>query len=189
MTSYSERQIGDDGAFREAQEREAATREILKVLSRSRDDEKPVFDAILENAARLCSVPTALLFLVNEEKTHFLLADVWGEWANPKDAGEAWPLDGSLPVAQSIREARTIHLEDVAETAAYRDGDPTYVYLVEEEGLHTRLCVPLVHDGTALGAIALSRHEVRPFSGDEIALVETFAEQAVIAIENVRQFR
>ena len=189
MTSDSETQIGDDTALQDALEREAATREILQVISRSRDDEKPVFDAILENAARLCSVPTALLFLVNEEKTHFLLADVWGAWTNPINTGEAWSLEGSLPVAQSIREARTIHLEDIAETAAYRDGDPTYVYLVEEEGLRTRLCVPLVHDGTAFGAISLSRHEVKPFTEAEIELIEMFADQAVIAIENVRQFR
>ena len=189
MPSDSKTKTGHDSALREALERESATREILQVISRSRDDEKPVFDAILESSARLCKVPNAVLFLVNDERTHFLLAADWGTWAQHLDPGTAWPLQGPLPVAQSIRSGRTLHIENIAETSAYRDGDPTYVHLVEEEGLRSRLCVPLTQSGLAIGAISLSRHEVRPFSEGEISLVETFAEQAVIAIENVQQFR
>ncbi len=178
--------------FREVRvrlEREKASAEILEVISRSRDDEKPVFDAILKNAARLCDVPGAALYLVNEAWTEFVLTAEWGTWTVDMGPGAAWPLDGPLPVAQSIRKGHTVHLEDITKTDLYRDGDPSYIIMADKEGLRSRLCVPLVSCGIAFGAIALSRHEVRPFSDDEIALVESFASQAVIAIDNVRQFK
>ncbi len=178
--------------FREVQtrlERERASAEILKVISRSRDDEIPVFDAILKNAAQLCDVPGTALYLVNEEQTEFVLTAEWGSWAVELGPNAAWPLDGPLPVAQCIRTGQTVHLEDVTKTDLYRDGHPSYIIMADKEGLRSRLCVPLVSSGRALGAIALSRRVVLPFSEDEIALVESFAAQAVIAIENVRQFK
>ncbi len=178
--------------FREVQtrlERERASAEILEVISRSRDDEIPVFDAILKNAAQLCDVPGTALYLVNEEQTEFVLTAEWGSWAVELGPNAAWPLDGPLPVAQCIRTGQTVHLEDVTKTDLYRDGHPSYIIMADKEGLRSRLCVPLVSSGRALGAIALSRRVVLPFSEDEIALVESFAAQAVIAIENVRQFK
>ena len=178
--------------FRELQtrlEREAATREILAVISQSQDDEQPVFDVILERSAVLCKVPTALLVLVNDDRTAFSLAALWGEWAHPIDLGTSWPIDADLPVADAIRGSRTVHLADIAKTQAYQDGEATYTYLVDEEGIHSRICVPLIRNGIALGAIVVSRHEVGAFDDSEVLLLETFAAQAVIAIENVRQFR
>jgi GAF domain-containing protein/class 3 adenylate cyclase len=178
--------------FREVQirlEREKASAEILEVISRSRADEKPVFDAILKNAAQLCDVPGAALYLVNEDRTEFVLTAEWGAWIVDLGPDAAWPLDGPLPVAQCIRAAQTVHLEDVTKTDLYRDGDPSYIIMADKEGLRSRLCVPLVSSGRAFGAIALSRREVVPFADDEIALIESFAAQAVIAIDNVRQFK
>jgi len=178
--------------FRELQtrlEREAASREILGVISRSRDDERPVFDVILENAARLCDAPMARLHLANAERTHFHLAAAWGDELRSIQPGDHYPLDGTLIVSRTILEARTIHLADLAESQLYLDRNPIAVRLVEEEGIRTRVTVPLVSGDTALGCITLSRREVKPFADADIALVETFAAQAVIAIENVRQFR
>jgi len=178
--------------FRELQtrlEREAASREILGVISRSRDDETPVFDVILENAARLCDAPMARLHLADAERAHFFLAAAWGDELRSIQPGDRYPLDGTLIVSQTILEARTIHLSDLAESQLYLDRNPVAVRLVEEEGIRTRVTVPLVSGATALGCITLSRREVKPFTEDQIALVETFAAQAVIAIENVRQFR
>jgi class 3 adenylate cyclase len=178
--------------FRELQTRllrEGATREILEVISTSRDDEGPVFEAILANTARLCAAPHAALLLVTGDGLSFRRAAEWGRWVDPDGTLRLWPVDGPLPIAQSIRERRTVTLDDMQQSAAYLARDPTYVHMVEVEGLRTRAIVPLIHGDRAIGAISLSRHEARPFTPGEIALVETFAAQAVIAIENVRQFR
>jgi class 3 adenylate cyclase/putative methionine-R-sulfoxide reductase with GAF domain len=189
LTTVSVPRNIDQTALNDALEREAATRQILQVISRSRDDEKPVFDAILENAARLCKSTMARLHLLNEAGTHHLLAAHWGEVMHTLEIGEAWSMDDPLPIPRSIREVRTIQVEDMAETELYRSGDPVTVRMVDEEGLRTGLRVPLIQGDRAFGCIALSRREVRPFTDDEIALIQTFADQAVIAIENVHQFR
>lgn len=178
--------------FRELQirlEHEAATREILEVISRSRDDEKPVFDTILRNAARLCDAPMARLHVVNEARTQFTLAAAWGEELRTFRIGEQFPLNSPLGIAIAIREARTIHTEDLAQDILYLQRHPMRVKLVDEEGIRTYLTVPLVSGSVAFGSISLSRREVKPFSARDIALVQTFAAQAVIAIENVRQFK
>ncbi len=179
--------------FRELQtrlEREKALAAILEVISQSRENDGPVFDVILRNAARLCKAPIAGLMLVNAAGTHLVMAAAYGETLQTHLTGDSWPMDPPPgPVARSIRAARTLHMPDLALTDEYRSGHPTYVRLVDEDGLHTDLSVPLVRDGVGFGAITLSRREVDPFDDADIALVETFAAQAVIAIENVRQFR
>ena len=178
--------------FREVRnrlERERASGEILEVISQSRDDEMPVFERILERAAKLCDAPTAGLQLVNEERTRFGYVCKWGEDRSSFKYGETWPLDTPLMVPTAIREARVIHNPDISDDPVYRSGDPTRVRMVEKEGIRTYLVVPLVRGDAAIGSITLTRREVRPFSDDEISLVKTFAAQAVIAIENVHQFR
>lgn len=166
-------------------EREAATKDILQVISRSRDDERPVFEAILKNAARLCHAPEAVLMLRTDTGTAFRAAATYGK---PVDPEMEWPVDSPLPIAEAFRQATTIHVQDMQQSAPYLAGDPTYIRMVDGAGLRTRLCVPLMQDGQAFGVIAVSRTEVAPFDAGEIALIETFASQAVIAIENVRQF-
>ncbi len=171
-----------------ARERLAATQEILGVVSQSRKDEQPVFEAILNSATQLCDVPVAALMLLNEVQGTFHMAAHLGDWKVPVATETTWSVDAPLPVAQSFREARTIHVTDMKESAPYLDGDPTYRRMVDAEGLRTRLCVPLLIGGKAIGTIVLSRLKLQPFDDDEIALIEGFAAQAVIAIENVRQF-
>ena len=173
-------------------ERETATGRILKVISQSRDDFEPVFDTILEGLERLCDATTVTVFLVDEDRAHFrALGSI--KKGQPRnfgiERGEKWPLDADLPIANAIRGGRTLHIEDLRELQPYKDRHPTYVRLVEEWGYRTELVVPLQSVEKPLGLILLSRDRVQAFSADEIALVETFAAQAVIAIENVRQFK
>ncbi|MGI9367554.1 MAG: GAF domain-containing protein [Ruegeria sp.] len=184
--------IENSRQYRELQvrlDREAATREILSVISQSRDDERPVFDAILKSAARLCNSPIAWLMLTDEKRTKFILTAAYGDELQAMRLGEEFDLESSYRIAITIREARTIEIPDLKQTDEYRAGEQVYVKLVEEELLRTRINVPLIRNGVAIGCLVLSRREVRSFSSDEVALVETFAEQAVIAIENVRQFK
>ncbi len=178
--------------FRELQtrlEREAATREILSVIRQSRDDEIPVFNTLLENAARLCDAPMARLHLVDENRMHHRMVAVWGEALRGLELGQTWPLSSSLPIPDSINGNKTVLIDDFAKTKYYLDDDDVIRYLVDAEGFRSFAVVPLLKDGVAIGCITLTRRSIVPFAPDEIALVQTFAEQAVIAIENVRQFR
>lgn len=181
--------------FRELQarlEREAASREILGVISRSRDDETPVFDTILEHACTLCRAQSAFMVVVDETGEHITspaqrgASPAFAEAANQMRA----PLATSpLTAAQAIRERRVFRIDDVADTDLYRRGDPVRVDMVDVEGIHSILTVPLLTGETGLGAIVLYRKEIDPFSDEDVTLVEAFAAQATIAIENVHQFK
>jgi signal transduction histidine kinase/CheY-like chemotaxis protein len=190
------REIGEGADIEElkanlahANEREKALREILAVISQCRDDERPVFDVILRKAADLCDAHNAWLMLASEARTKFVFTAVHGDELQAMRVGEEFDLDSAYRIAETIREARTTEIPDIADTDEYRAGEPVYVKLVDNEGLRTRINVPLIRNGLAIGCIVLSRRELRRFTPDDIDLVETFATQAVIAIENVRQFR
>lgn len=178
--------------FREVQTRlarEAATKEILSVISQSRDDETPVFRAILDRAERLCRAQGSGLQLVNEAGTHLLMMHNKGNDQGSFPVGFTFDLSEPLGMCIAVKEARVLQIEDMKDTDLYREGHAGRRALVDVEGVRTHLNVPLLKNGVAFGNITLSRKEVSPFSADEIALVESFADQAVIAIENVRQFR
>ncbi|MBU2358897.1 MAG: GAF domain-containing protein [Alphaproteobacteria bacterium] len=164
-------------------------REILTVISQSRDDEGLVFGIILKKAAVLCGADQAGLQLVNEARTKIRLVADLGQKRIAFELGKEWPIESLISSAVSIRSGKIIHIQDYAKTELYKNGDPTAIHTVETEGVRTRLVVPLLQNAIAIGTIALSRHEVLPFDSSEIQLVETFAAQAVIAIENVRQFK
>lgn len=170
-------------------EREAATRDILQVISQSRADELPVLQTIVRNAARLCSAQTTGICLANAERTHLSYACTWGTITSVFPVGTKFDLNGSLQVATTVNEARLIHTHDISDDPLYFARDPVRVKMVEEVGVRTFLTVPLIKDGVAFGCLNLNRLEVRPFEPDEIQLLETFAAQAVIAIENVRQYK
>lgn len=171
-------------------EREAAIREILQVISASRTDALPVFDTILKNAVRLSGAPLANLCILNDKRSHWKLVAHQGEGLRHLVVGKSTRLSNSnLVPAVSMRTASIVHVENLVETDLYQQGDPDRVAMVEEEGMRTILGVPLLLEGEAIGCITLFRREVKGFTQDEIELIETFAAQAVIAIENVRQFR
>ena len=179
--------------FRELQtrlEREAASGEILSVISQSRDDEGPVFDTILENALRLCDADMAVVNTANEPLTEVKFAAGINAVAPKYQPGrDSWPIDSEMFVCRAIYENRTFHTADLKDTDLYRSGDPTRRNLVDNEGMLTQLVLPLTRGDSAIASFSLYRSKVQPFSENEIALLETFAAQAVIAIENVRQFR
>lgn len=175
-----------------ARAREDATRKILDLLARSREDQAPVFDAICENATRLCNAPIVGLVLVDKDRKKYHLAASRGTAPAFVDAMRNNPPDfdpEQFVAARAMVEKRAIHVDDLASPALYGSQAGHRVVATQIEGIRTALFVPLIWDDQSIGAIGVWRREVKPFQQDEIALVETFAAQAVIAIENVRQFR
>jgi len=174
----------------ESLERQTATSGILRTISRSPTDYGPVFDVILDNATRLCEAPLA--FLLMHEGDHFrLVADKGSrpefvEWmeSNPIPASEE-----SSFTARAAAEKVPVQVRDFTETELYRDSLPHPVASAELEGIRSALIVPMIKDDDCVGVIAIYRREVRPFDESQIALVSTFADQAVIAIDNVRLFQ
>ncbi len=170
---------------REALEQQTATSEVLQVINSSPGDLTPVFDAMLEKAMRLCEAPAGYL-LRYENGKHSLAA---GRGLSQKlarfmaDMPQPAPKEAQI---QILEGASYVHVHDLRDSEAYRSGTPLRRAAVDLGGLHTGLAVPLFKDGQVLGNFCIARYEVRPFSDKQIALLENFAAQAVIAIENTR---
>ena len=167
-------------ALRESLEQQAATSEILRTISSSPTDVQPVLDAVAESAARLCEAPDVSIFV--READHLRVAARHGPI--PSDA--ALPLSRESGVGWAVLEGRTVH---VADMQTEPDQFPISVQNARRLGFRTALNVPLIRDGVAIGAISLRRAEANLFAERQVALLETFADQAVIAIENVRLFK
>ena len=169
----------------ESREQQAATLEVLKIISSSPGDLARVFDAILERATRLCEATHGHVWRFDGEWLH--VAAVRGdpqfvEWLHQHSTVR--PIPGSA-ADRIVRGARFDHMVDRREESAYRDNQ-TFRGLVDTGGIRASLSVALRSDETLLGMINVYRQEVRPFTDKQIALVENFAAQAVIAIENAR---
>jgi two-component system, NtrC family, sensor kinase len=173
----------------EALEQQTATSEILRVISSSPTDLQPVFETILANATRLCGTQNAGLFRFDGEFLRFAAGHNLGPETRARYENNPLPLHPGTETAtrRAALERRTIHVPDVLGAADF-DG-----YQTEQnrrEGRRSTLAVPLLKENTLLGVITTSYyHEVRPFTDNQIKLLETFADQAVIAIENVRLFK
>ena len=172
----------------EALEQQTATSEILRVISSSPNDLGPVFDAMLANATRLCEARTGLLALYTGE----MFEVVAHRGANP-----AWlevARSGIRPSPQTglgrmLAERRPVHVPDITADLAYHERDPQRMATVDLLQARSCVWVPMLKENTLVGAMVIYRHEVRPFTDKQIELVKTFADQAVIAIENVRLFQ
>jgi two-component system NtrC family sensor kinase len=173
--------------LREASEQQAATLEVLKIISSSPGDLTPVFDAILERATQLCEATHGHVWRFDGEQ--LCVVAVRGD---PQFVGWLRRHSPVRPIAGSaaeriVRGERFVHVADRREEDAYRD-NRIFRELVDTSGIRASLSVALRKDETLLGMVNVYRQEVRPFSDKQIDLVENFAAQAVIAIENVRLF-
>src|SRR5712691_6929728 len=166
----------------EALEQQTATAEILRVISSSPTDVQPVFVAVLASAARLCDALDATMFRVDGD----VLRLVAHEGPIPSDpVGTPRPLTPATPSGRAVLEGRTIQVADIqADGGEYPEGSA----FARALNFRTVLSVPLMREGAAVGTIAIRRTEVRPFTDRQTDLLKTFADQAVIAIENVRLF-
>jgi len=169
--------------LKESLEQQTATSEILGVIASSPTDIQPVLDVVAENAARLCEASDALIY--REQGEHLHLAAKYGS-SIPVSA-ESLPISRGWVGGRTIIERRTIHVDDVAAEidTEYPEARPLH----QVAGSRTVLGTPLLRQGEPIGSIVIRRTEVQPFTDKHIRLLETFADQAVIAIENVRLFK
>jgi signal transduction histidine kinase len=164
----------------ESLDQQTATAEILKVISGMPTDAQPVFDTIVRNAGRVCDAVDALLSL--RQDNELIVSAHWGPIG--VQLGRRGPLTEGTVNGRTILGARPTHVADLATASEFPEGRE----LALRWGHRTTLGVPLLREGKALGALLIRRTEVRPFSDAQIAMLQTFADQAVIAIENVRLF-
>ena len=167
----------------EALERQAATAEVLKVISRATFDLQSVLDKLTETAARLCNADVA--GITRERDGAYYYASVYNYPPELHDfirAARHERTRGSV-TGRVMLDRKTVHVRDVM-----RDPEYTMREFAQKAGFRTALGVPLLREGKAIGVIVLARSKILPFTDKQIDLVTTFADQAVIAIENARLF-
>jgi GAF domain-containing protein/CheY-like chemotaxis protein len=171
----------------ESLERQTATSEVLRVISSSPGELTPVFEAILEKSTRICEASFANLWLYDGEAfeiagTHGA-PPAWLEWLRREPRVRPTPL---LALTRVLHSKRVLHIADCKSEQSYIEGDPLRVATVDLSGARTMVLVPMLKADELVGVIVVYRQEVRPFTDKQIELVASFAQQAVIAIENAK---
>ncbi|MEA3194997.1 MAG: hypothetical protein QOD26_3330 [Betaproteobacteria bacterium] len=165
---------------KDALERQTAMADVLRIISASPTDVQPVFDAVAERAARICAASQGGVLLVDGNELRRVA------YHGPNTQAVHVPIKRTVVNGRALLERRTIHVPDIL---AVFDEYPDARENQRKQGFRSLLCVPMLRKSEPIGTINVWRTEQRPFSEHEIKLLETFAAQAVIAIENVRLFR
>ena len=168
--------------LRESLQQQTATAEVLNVISRSAFDAQPVFETIIKNAAQLCQSVLSAVYRSDGELVHLVTHDQFSpESVAAVRAAYPVPIASSNLIAVAVRERRVVHIADVLVSGGYTE-------LQRASGYRAILVVPMMRDDVAIGAIAVMQLEPRLFPDTQVELLKTFANQAVIAIDNVRLF-
>ena len=167
-------------------DQQTATAEILQTINESPGDLTPVFDTMVESAMRLCQADYGHVYSYDGKLLHLVAAHGDPGYVNwIKESGPRAP-EGSLTFTQILGGEPLVHLADISKDVSYRTGNQRAKTIVDQFGIHTLLTVPLRKEETLLGGFVLYRLEAKPFLDKQISLVQNFAAQAVIAMENAR---
>src|SRR6266536_929920 len=172
----------------EALQRETATSQVLGIISSSPTDLEPVFETILANATRLCEASYGNLWLCEGDAIRLvaLHGAMPAAYAAERRRGAMFRRGAAAPITRATKIRQPVHVADLRAEQPYLDRDPFVVTAVELGGIRTLLQVPMLEQNEVVGVISIYRREVRPFTEKQVALVTSFASQAVIAIENAR---